>query len=205
MPLINFSDILPPTRYQWMTQAVIPRPVAWVLTENEDGGHNLAPFSYFNALASAPALLGFSVGIKPNGNTKDTLVNIRTRPYFVIHIGGMKNLPALNESAAPLPYGESEIQKQKLALENICDGFPLPRLRDAPLTFACHLHKEIALSDTQSLIIGEILHLHIADHVIRKDSKGRVVIDAKQVNPIARLGAGQYANLAEEIMLQRPE
>jgi len=206
MPILDFANIAPPIRYQWMTQAVIPRPIAWVLTENDTGGqYNLAPFSYFNALASAPALLGFSVGDKPNGEKKDTLLNIRARPHFVIHIGSMDNLPALNNSAAMLPYGESEVSTQGLALEAIGNDYPLPRLQDAPLAFACRLHKEVALSDAQALIIGEVSHLYAADMVMNEDAKGRQVIDAKKVNPVARLGAGQYAGLANVLNLKRPE
>ena len=37
--------------YDLLTQAVVPRPIAWILSENADGGLNLAPFSYFNLVA----------------------------------------------------------------------------------------------------------------------------------------------------------
>lgn len=188
-----------------MTQAVIPRPIAWVLTENKNGSHNLAPFSYFNALASAPPLIGVSLGLKPDGDEKDTLVNVRRLPRFVVHIASMACLPALNASSAPLPRGDSEVTRQNLPLEKFNDDFDLPRLKDAPLALACCLHKEIPLgAGGQTLLTGEILYLYASDDVTTRDDKGRTVIDATKTNPVARLSAGKYAGLSETVTLDRP-
>ena len=49
-------------RYYLMSQTLVPRPVAWVLSENDTGNYNLAPFSYFNAICSAPPLIMLSIG-----------------------------------------------------------------------------------------------------------------------------------------------
>ena len=43
---IDFGDMTPQQVYITMTQTVIPRPIAWVLSENADGSLNLAPVSY---------------------------------------------------------------------------------------------------------------------------------------------------------------
>ena len=37
---------------------ILPRPIAWVTTLNEDGSVNAAPFSYFNVFGSQPAAVG---------------------------------------------------------------------------------------------------------------------------------------------------
>ena len=97
--------------YQWMTQAVVPRPIAWILTENDGGDYNLAPFSYFNALCSAPPLIGVSLSCKPDDSPKDTLRNIRARGKFVAHVAAAAQLPMLNESSAGLDYGDSELSR----------------------------------------------------------------------------------------------
>jgi len=62
--------------YKLMAQTIIPRPIAWVVTEDE-GVVNIAPFSYFIGLSSDPATVLISVGHKPDGSPKDTLANIR--------------------------------------------------------------------------------------------------------------------------------
>lgn len=201
--LINLQTETPAMRYQWMTQAVVPRPIAWVLTENDDDGFNLAPFSYFNALCSAPPLIGFSLSRKPQGEVKDTLRNIRTRKRFVVHIAAAEQLTQLNESSATLEYGVSETQQLQIKTEPFQDAF---RITECPIAMLCALHKEIALDeeDNQKLILGEISFLHAADEAMDKDAKGRPIISAPKINPIARLSAGNYARLGEFIQLQRP-
>ncbi len=62
-----------------LTGVVVPRPIALVSTVSSDGIVNLAPFSFFNAVAYDPPTVLFSssrhVGEKRD-KTKDTLVNI---------------------------------------------------------------------------------------------------------------------------------
>lgn len=202
--IIKMAALSPPARYHWMTQAIIPRPIAWLLSENDSGSHNLAPFSYFNALASAPPLVGISFGQKEDGGNKDTLRNIQQRGYFVVHIATMSQLPQLNGSSASLPYGESEVAAQQLETAALAEDFPLPRLAAAPLALACRRHEVLPLGKAQTLVIGEILYLYADDAVTTADGKGRRVIDAAKVKPIARLSAGKYAGLSEVISLQRP-
>ena len=62
--------------YKLMAQTILPRPIAWVVTE-DNGVVNIAPFSYFIGLSSEPASVLISVGHKEDGTPKDTLANIR--------------------------------------------------------------------------------------------------------------------------------
>ena len=48
--------------YKLITGCVVPRPIAWVSSLNENGTVNLAPFSTFTFVASYPPMLGFNVG-----------------------------------------------------------------------------------------------------------------------------------------------
>ncbi len=73
---LQLSSISPTQIYHLMTQTIIPRPIAWVLTDSGEHNYNLAPFSYFTPVASNPPLLMFSVGKKPSGETKDTTRNV---------------------------------------------------------------------------------------------------------------------------------
>ncbi len=197
-----------------MTRTVIPRPVAWTLSENEGGGFNLAPFSYFNALCSAPPLLGVSFAAGEGGGAKDTLKNIRRQKEFVVHIAPMKMLDALNESSAPLPYGESEVSRLGLATASFSDdngggdGDRLPRLRDCPLAFLCELSREISLHEEgaaeQFLVLGKIRKLYAAETVLAADAKGRQTVSAECADPVARLSAGNYAGIANFQSRRRP-
>ena len=77
--LINLKELSTPQVYFTMTQTVLPRPVAWILSENENESYNLAPFSYFNAVCSDPPLIMVSIGLQDDGRDKDTLVRYSPR------------------------------------------------------------------------------------------------------------------------------
>ncbi len=83
------------TRYQLLTSLVVPRPIGWISTWGEGDVPNLAPFSYFTALAASPMLVGLSVGHREHG-PKDTLVNLRAREAFCVNIVDVAHLEAMN-------------------------------------------------------------------------------------------------------------
>ncbi len=48
-----------------------PRPIGWISSQDAEGRHNLAPYSFFNAFNYVPPIIGFSsIGYK------DTVRNI---------------------------------------------------------------------------------------------------------------------------------
>ena len=68
--IVELHSLTPAQVYLHMIQVLVPRPIAWVLSENASGSFNLAPFSYFNAVCSDPPLIMLSVGKKPDGSFK---------------------------------------------------------------------------------------------------------------------------------------
>ncbi len=189
---IDFKALDPMQVYVTMTQTVIPRPIAWVLSENAHARYNLAPFSYFNAVCSEPPLIMISVGKKPDGVYKDTRVNIEKRRDFVVHIAHRGLLDPMNQSSATLPAEVSELDE--LGLDTVAlQGSRLPRLVDCRIAFACECYeiKEIG-GVPQSLILGLVHGVHVDDAVVSKDAKGRLKILADRVDPLARLGASEF-------------
>ena len=45
--------------YRLLRDAVMPRPIAWVSTIDENGTTNLAPYSFFNVVSPNPPVLVF--------------------------------------------------------------------------------------------------------------------------------------------------
>ena len=83
--ILDLSELKPAQVYFQMIQTLVPRPIAWVLSEIEQNKYNLAPFSYFNAVCSDPPLIMLSVGKKPDGsytyvqyNAKDSDIAVCT-------------------------------------------------------------------------------------------------------------------------------
>lgn len=189
---IDFTDMDPAQVYFTMTQTVVPRPIAWVLSENALGRYNLAPFSYFNAVSSDPPLILISVGKKPDGEFKDTRVNIEQRRDFVVHIVHREMLDEMNQSSATLPAEESELESLRLDTRAFA-GSRLPRLTGCRIAFgcACHEIKEIG-GVPQSLILGLVKGVYVDESITTQDAKGRLKIRAERLDPLARLGASEF-------------
>jgi len=202
--LLDFSELETSERYHLMTQTIIPRPIAWVLTDSGDKNYNLAPFSYFTALSTEPALLMISVTKKPNGDVKDTLTNVLKNKKMVIHIASDEQAELVTKTAATLDHGESELTNTNLTTTAF-DGFPLPRLAECNIAYGCELYEIKEIGDApQTLIFVEVKQLYINDKVLNTENPERIKIAADKVKPLARLGGGEYASLTKPFSLKRP-
>lgn len=191
--------------YFLMTQTLVPRPIAWVLSENHIGTFNLAPFSYFNGISSDPTLIMLSVGKKDAETLKDTRCNIEEQLNFVVHIPSIAHLNDVSTSSATLPRDQSELD---LMDHQLCDfdGFNLPRIATCKVAYACIKHEIIEMGNLpQSLIIGEVIKLYIADDIVSIDDKNRVTVDCKKLDPLSRLGANEYAGIGTILSAKRPQ
>lgn len=215
--IINFSDYSSNQRYHLMTQTIIPRPIAWALTQSNKGNNsslNLAPFSYFTAVSSEPALLMLSVGKKPTGDAKDTLVNIIANKKMVIHIASEKQASLVTQTAKTLAYGESELDALLNSKENAItplntvpfNDFELPRLEQCDIAYACELFEIKELENTaQTLIFVEIKQVYLNKSVVDIDEQNHVKVLANKVQPLSRLGANEYAGITAPFTVQRPK
>jgi flavin reductase (DIM6/NTAB) family NADH-FMN oxidoreductase RutF len=202
---VNVSEFSPSEIYHLMTQTIIPRPIAWVLTDSGEQNFNLAPFSYFTAVSSEPALLMFSAGKKPNGDVKDTVKNIITTKQCVIHIASQDQAELVTQTAATLDHGESEVVNNGIELVTF-DGFDMPRIGACNIAYGCDLYEVKELGDVpQTLIFAKIKCLYLGDKVVELDYKKRIKVCADRVDPLARLGGGEYAGINKPFGIVRPK
>ena len=203
--ILDLSQLKPAQVYFHMIQTLVPRPIAWVLSEIEQDRYNLAPFSYFNAVCSDPPLIMLSVGKKPDGSFKDTRVNIEQRRDFVVHIAHRDMLQDLNQSSATLDADISELDQ--LGIETTAfEGSRLPRIEACRIACACECYDIHELGSTpQSIIYGKVNHIYIDDDITSVNEKGRLKVHADKLEPIARLGADEYMSFGEIISLARPK
>ena len=201
---IDFASLSTGKVYNTMIQTVLPRPVAWVLSENDNSTFNVAPFSYFNAISSDPPLLMLSIGKKPDGSLKDTRLNIIERNEFVVHIAHKDQAACVTETSRTLVYGESEIERVDLSLADF-DGFRLPRINECRIAFACERYRVEDITQTQAMILGLVKKVYIDDSVVELDELNRLKIFATKVDPIMRLGGDDYGTLGEIITVPRPK
>ena len=192
---IDLSELKPSQIYKTMIQTVIPRPIAWALTENDNGSFNLAPFSYFNAIGSNPPMVSLSIGKRKDGSDKDTKRNIEQRSYFTVHIPSVEDAQLVTDSAKGFEPNISEVAE--LNLDLIHDEGKTPRLKNCKVAYFCKLERIIELGNVpQSLVIALVESIYVADDCIEAED-GIFTIDPKAVNPLGRLGGSDYCTFGE--------
>ena len=178
--------------YKLMAQTIIPRPIAWVVTE-DDGVLNIAPFSYFIGLSSDPATVLVSVGHKPDGSPKDTLANIRKNGKCTICMVEEKDLHKMHFSSKGVDKEISEAALFDIETVPLLDGYP-PMIKGVPSAYFCTFNQEIDLGGGSTIpLVLDVKQIFVDDRVI--SNKERLGIDFK---PVARMGK-KYAFLGEEI------
>ncbi len=188
--------------YRLMTDVIVPRPIAWVSTCSREGAGNLAPFSYFNAVATEPAALMISVAPKRDGSDKDTLRNILETGQFVVNLATGALLEAVNQSSADYPYGVDEMRKvglTPLASERVGPA----RVSESPVQLECELLQTVEVGPRGApgstvLVLGKIVLAHVRESLFEGD---RILPD--RLDPLARLGGPDYARLGPVIPLPR--
>ncbi len=180
--------------YKLLIGSIIPRPIAFVTTLNQDASVNAAPFSFFNIVNNHPPMVAIAVQ-RAGGKRKDTALNIERTGDFVVHITDEDNVQDINETAAPLAYGDSELSRTELSLLT-STTIKTPGIKDAKMRFECKLSQMILLGDVldgADLIIGEIVTYHIDDSIYEGDFK----INPHALQAVSRLAGNDYAKLGE--------
>lgn len=167
--------------YKLLTNLVVPRPIAWVSSVNDDESFNLAPFSFFNAVGNDPLYVVVSIGEYAGGREKDTARNIRTRGEFAVNLVTEELFDAMNVSGAEFPYGHSELQAAGLHTA-ACAKIAAPRVAEARASLECRLFDAHPVGK-YTLFIGEVVMFHVADELIGE----RLRING--FAPIGRMGS----------------
>jgi len=190
--LFNLEKSSSSINYKLMSQTIIPRPIAWVVTENRNGVVNIAPFSYFIGLSSNPPTMLISVGHKSDGTPKDTLQNLRDTKSCVVCLTEAKDLEKMHLSSKALDNNISEADEFNIKTKKLLEDFP-PIVEDTPCAYFCTYNQELDISRATIPIILNIKELFINDRIIKDRDKLEI-----EFNPIARVGRG-YRLLGKEL------
>ena len=189
--------------YQFLTSAVMPRPIAWVTTLDPDTGVvNAAPFSWYNAVCADPPMLALAIIQKSDGTPKDTVRNIRKSGEFVVNVSPRSLVAQMVQTSADYPPDVAELSTVGLATSPSTKVKP-PRIAASPVHMECRLAQEITLGGAQkvSLILGEVVHMAADDAVL--DARGNV--DPAKLVLAARMGGAEYADTAHHFTMARPK
>jgi flavin reductase (DIM6/NTAB) family NADH-FMN oxidoreductase RutF len=185
--------------HQYLLGSVAPRPIAFVSTINEEGKHNLAPYSFFNAFSSNPPILVFSSNRRVAGNTtKDTLHNIEKNKECVISSVSHGIIRQMALTSVEFPSGESEFAKTGLTPED-SEFVSVPRVAESPVNMECRVKEIITLGEhggAGHLIICEVLVMHIDEHVI-EDNR----INPHKIDLVGRMGRNFYVRASGDAVM----
>ena len=173
--------------YPILAGLVTPRPIAWVTTLNEDGSVNAAPFSFFNVFGDSPPLVIFAPGDRDDGSPKDTARNCERTGEFVINLVDMPLAEVMVRTAASLPYGESETEREALATEPSSSIAP-PRISGAPAALECRLHS-IQMIGENRLVFGIVHRVQVRETLFDSTT---LRVRGEQFHPIGRMSVPNW-------------
>jgi flavin reductase (DIM6/NTAB) family NADH-FMN oxidoreductase RutF len=189
--------------YKLMIGSILPRPIGWISTVDAAGQTNLAPFSFFNAVASRPPTVLFCPTIREfDAGPKDTLRNVRTTGEFVVNIVTEALAEAMNISSTEFPADVDEFRAAGLTAAPSVAVTP-PRVAESPIHFECRVQQIVEVGDEPgggSLVLGRIVHMHVDSSVLLQDDK----IDLSVLRPIGRLSGAGYCRVTEIFQMPRP-
>jgi flavin reductase (DIM6/NTAB) family NADH-FMN oxidoreductase RutF len=180
---------------------VAPRPIGWISTMNPDGEINLAPYSFFNAVAESPPMLAFSSrGAKHSSTFADEMRE------FVWNLVTYELREAMNETSAPLPRGMSEFDRAGLEMAPSRVVGP-PRVAASRCAMECKVVHHLELRDLtgatfdQHLVIGQVVGVHLDETTIAQSG-----VETASLRPVARCGGPADYTVVEQIFqMVRPQ
>lgn len=187
--------------YKLLAGLVTPRPIAWVSTVDRQGRVNAAPFSFFNVLGTDPPIVGFAPGDREPGIPKDTARNIRLTGEFVVNLVDESLAEAMNQTAAELPAGESELAFAGLTAAP-SRTVAAPRIAEAPVALECTEWSTLEIGRNR-LVIGVVHHIWAREGVIDPVS---FLVNSDAFRPIGRMQVPSgYCRTRDRFEMERPD
>ena len=181
---------------------VTPRPIGWISTRGTDGTDNLAPYSFFNAVAYVPPQVMFaSTSAKPDRDgTKDSVANIRDTGVFAVNVVSYALRDAMNATSASASRETDEFALAGLDKAE-ARTIDCPVVAAAPAALECKLTQIVQLpGEANFVVFGEVTGIHIDDAILRDG-----LVDPTLYEPLSRLGYLDYARVTEVFEIWRPD
>jgi len=191
MLTIDPKDLTVGRLHNYLLSAVAPRPIAFASTVDEDGNHNLAPFSFFNVFSANPPIAIFSPARRGrDGSTKHTYENVLKVPEVVINV---VNYALVQQcSLASTEYGLGVSEFVKAGLTPLASDLIRPaRVAESPVQMECIVRDVVALGQeggAGNLVIAEVVRMHISEAILDADGN----IDPALIDLVGRCGANYY-------------
>jgi flavin reductase (DIM6/NTAB) family NADH-FMN oxidoreductase RutF len=183
---------------------VAPRPIGWISSADQEGNVNLAPFSFFNAVAYSPPQVMFAAsGYHADGGLKDSVRNIQETREFVVNIVTWSLREAMNATSASASKGTDEFDLAGLEKEPSELVAP-PRVKASPAHLECRYTQTVELARASEnaanlVVFGEVVGIHINDDILVDG-----LVDIEKADVVGRLGYMDYVRVNDIFTMERP-
>lgn len=161
---LDLKSLSQSVSYKILTALVVPRPIAWVTSLDQDGRVNAAPYSFFNVLGNKPPLVAFAPGDRPDGVPKDTARNVKLTGEFVVNLVDREAAELMHATSAPFPPDVSEVEA--LGLETLPSvRVRTPRLRVSKIHLECRHWGTLEIGGNR-VVFGLVEHMHVPDGLL---------------------------------------
>jgi flavin reductase (DIM6/NTAB) family NADH-FMN oxidoreductase RutF len=203
--LFDFAELSADNGYKLLTATIVPRPIAWITSQDADGRLNAAPFSFFNALCGDPAIIGVGIGGgnagRGPGQWKDTAANIRATGQFVVNLVPYERREQMNVTAIEFNAEVDELAEAGLTTLPSVKVKP-PRIAESPVSIECERFVILEVNVDRTIVLGRVVAMHVRDDAVL-DAE-RCHIDTPKLDLIGRMhGRGWYSRITDRFDLPR--
>lgn len=199
--IFDLSQLSPRNSYKLLASTIVPRPIAWVVSLNESGDINAAPFSFFNLFCDDPPLICLGV-MGRDGAYKHTSANILNRKEFVVNLVSEHLAEKMNLTSADFSDGMDKIALTGLTTAT-SHKVSVPRIVESPVALECVADDFLHQRGGRVIIVARVMAIHIDDDSMLDASK--FYVDTKRLKLIARMhGSGEYAKTTDLFTMERP-
>lgn len=183
--------------YKLLTGLVVPRPIGWIGTRRSDGTNNLAPFSFFNVVSSSPPVVLFSAGAHRD-RPKDSPTLAEESGEFTVNIVSEAVVEAMSVTSGAFTADDDEFA---IAGLTAVDGIKVaaPMVVESPANLECTVRQVIAISDRTSLILGDVVAIHVDPQVLDGTR-----IDNDALRAVGRMAGSTYIDTRARFEVVRP-
>ncbi len=197
---LDAAELASGTAYKLLIGLVVPRPIGWIGTRSATGSRNLAPFSFFNAVAWRPPTVLFSTELVTK--YKDTLRNAEATKEFTVNVVTEEVAEAMNVTSGTYPPEIDEFEVAGLTAVE-ADVVGAPMVAEAKANMECRVTRVVRVGEPASaaVVFGEVVRLHVADDVLDE----RLRVDPVALKAVGRMAGRGYTTTRDLFFLERPD
>lgn len=187
--------------YKLLTGLVVPRPIGWIASRSADGVNNLAPYSFFNAVAATPPTVLFSAGGQPVAR-KDTLSNVRDTGVFTVNIVTFGLGEQMNATSGTYEADVDEFEVAGLTARDAV-AVDAPFVAEAPAVFECEVSQIVEIGGApmgSHVVFGTVVAFEVDDRLLDGTRVDQVALDA-----IGRHAGNAYSRANVLFEMRRPD